>query len=466
MLAFWLQGDFNQIDYYFSQSALNREKWARADYKRATINKAIDSCNSKYYTPPGRPKTKKEKAKREFSSEEQNILDNNVAKYGIYDEEKITIAGVAYHLESNGIRTKYNETTRKINVIGLDDDDIYAVEGLPVQIYNELNLQYKKCSVGIVQDYLRYITLKNAYNPVLELIESNAWDGKDRFTELLRIMRIPDDDILSHTLIYKWLWQNLSLLRNNRGNYGADGLLVLRGGQGIGKTTFARKIALKDEWFKEGLDLDTRNKDTVLRAISCWIGELGEIESTFKSDISSLKAFITRAKDNERMPYGRAAEDIPRRTSFIGTCSSDEYLVDETGNRRFWTVPVDERMDLEALKDLDMLQLYLQIDESAKNNIQGFRLTPEENKTLAERNSRHEKPIKAEYEVRDILFRGEKENLVYEEMTITEFKELYPVLKIYGVNQISTALKKCGKITQSKKKDSKTYRLIELPRPR
>jgi len=201
MLAFWLQGDFNEIDHYFSQSALNREKWARADYKRNTINKAIDSCNGKFYTPPGRPKKPREK--REYTEAEQEILENSVAKYGIYDEEKITIAGVAYHLESKGIYTKYNETTRKINVIGLDDDDNYAVEGLPVQIYNELNLQYKKCSVGIVQDYLRYITLKNAYNPVLELIEGNTWDGKDRFAELLRIMRIADDDILSHTLIYK-----------------------------------------------------------------------------------------------------------------------------------------------------------------------------------------------------------------------------------------------------------------------
>jgi hypothetical protein len=113
MLAFWLQGDFNEIDHYFSQSALYREKWERADYKRSTINKAIDSCGGKYYTPPGRPKTKKEKAKREFSSEEQDILDNYVAKYGIYDDEKLTISGVALYLEQNGISVKYNETIRE-----------------------------------------------------------------------------------------------------------------------------------------------------------------------------------------------------------------------------------------------------------------------------------------------------------------------------------------------------------------
>ena len=467
MLAFWLQGDFGEIDHYFRQSALYRDKWERSDYKSATINKSIDSCGGKFYTPPGRPKAKKDKAKREFTEAEQNILENSVAKYGIYDDEKITIAGVAYHLESNGITTKYNETTRKINVIGLDDNDNYAVEGLPVRIYNELNLQYKKCSVGIVQDYLRYITLKNAYNPVLELIEGNTWDGTDRLPELFRIMRIKDDDRLSKILIYKWLWQNLSMLRNYKGEFGADGLLVLKGGQAAGKTTFARKMALLEAFFGESIILDVRDKDSIITAVSCWIGELGEIESTFKSDINALKGFISRAMDRFRVPYGRVDEAYPRRTSFIGTCNSDEYLIDETGNRRYWTVPIDERMDLDALKNFDALQLYLQIDEKAKHDIQGFRLTYDEITQLSERNNRHEKPIKAEMEIRDILFKAERDNLIFEYMTVTEFKELYPVLKNYAVNQISTALKRIGNIdTERRKTSGETRRLAKLPRPK
>ena len=464
MLAFWFQGDFGEIDHYFRQSALYREKWERIDYRTTTIIKAINSCD-KFYTPPGRPK--KEKYKKEYTETEQDILNRSVKNFGIYDEEKITIAGVAYHLESNDIHTKYNETTRKINVTGLDDNDNYAVESLPVRIYNELNLQYKKCSVSIVQDYLRYITLKNAYNPVLELIESSAWDGKDRFADLLKIMRVADDDILSHTLIYKWLWQNLSMLRNNHGEFGADGLLVLKGGQAAGKTTFARKMALKEEFFGESIILDVRDKDSVITAVSCWIGELGEIESTFKSDINALKGFITRAVDRFRVPYGRVDEAYPRRTSFIGTCNSDEYLIDETGNRRYWTVPIDERMDLDALKDFDALQLYLQIDEKAKHDIQGFRLTYEEITQLSERNNRHEKPIKAEMEIRDILFKAERDNLLFEYMTITEFKELYPVLRNYAANQISKSLKRIGNIdTTLTKKDGTAQRLANLPRPK
>jgi predicted P-loop ATPase len=308
--------------------------------------------------------------------------------------------------------------------------------------------------------------MNNAYNPVLELIEKNKWDGVDRLPELFRIMRLNDDDRLSKTLIYKWLWQNLSLARNINGEYGADGLLVLKGSQAAGKTTFARKMALKSEWFGEGLLLDVRQTDTIIRAVSCWIGELGEIESTFKSDINALKAFITLPKDNYRVPYGRIADKLPRRTSFIGTCNSDEYLIDETGNRRYWTVPISERMDLDALESFDALQLYLQINERAKNNLQGFRLTPEEITLLAERNGQHEKLLKGEQEIKDILYKAERDNLTFEEMTVTEFKELYPVLRNYSANQIGIILRKHGILTERRFREGKLQRLSNLPRPK
>jgi len=308
--------------------------------------------------------------------------------------------------------------------------------------------------------------MSNAYNPVLELIEGGSWDGLDRLPELYRIMRIADGDELSKILTHKWLWQNLSLLRNNHGAFGADGLLVLKGEQGIGKTTFARKMALSDEFFGESITLDLRDKDSVITAVSCWIGELGEIESTFKHDVNALKGFITRSMDRFRVPYGRVDESHPRRTSFIGTCNSDEYLIDETGNRRYWTLPITGRMDLEALKNFDILQLYRQIDKCAKHDIQGFRLTYDEAVQLSERNSRHEKPLKGELEVRDILFSGERDGLIFEEMTISEFKELWSVLKTYSVNQIGIALKKQGILTERQYKDGIQQRLARLPSPK
>ena len=468
-LRYWCAGVPSEIDRYFRLSALMRPKWDEkhgADtYGNTTIKKALSDWNGKSYTPHGR--SKKEKAKREFSPEEEKAKTEAENSFGAMDDEKLTIAGVAFHLRQIGVSVKYNEIVRKAEINGLDKyNNNHIVDSFPIIIYNDLNLVYKKCTLSTVQDFLKVIMMNNAYNPVLGLIEGGNWDGVDRMPELFRIMRISDDDKLSKIFIVKWLWQNLSMLRNRFGEYGADGILVVKGGQGIGKTTFARKMALRNEFFGEGLLLDVRDKDTVIRAVSCWIGELGEIESTFKSDINALKAFITRSSDKYRLPYGRTAEEIPRQTSFIGTCNNDEYLIDETGNRRYWTVPINERMDLDALEKFDAFQMYLQINEKAKSNIQGFRLTQEEQCSLAERNNLHTKPVKGEFEIRDILFRAANNKWLFEEMTITEFKEKYPALKSYSANQISAALKIAGGITtESRWKDGKTQRLAMLPAP-
>ena len=445
-IAFYWQGDFNAIDRIFRRSALMRPKWNEihgADtYGNNTINQMLSEWDGKCYTPPGRPK--KEKKQKEYIEADQEYINNATDNYGVIDDEKITIAGVAFYLEQQGITIKYNEITRKVNITGLEKyNSNYIVDSFPVIAYNDLNLLYKKCSINVVQDFIKVITMNNAYNPVLEMIDNGKWDGQDRLEELYKIMKLENDDNLSKTLIYKWLWQNISMLRNNKGEYGADGLLVLKGGQGIGKTSFARKMALKNEWFSEGTTLDVRNKDSITSAGSCWICELGEIESTFKADINALKGFITKSVDKYRVPYGRTDEDFPRRTSFIGTCNSDEYLIDETGNRRFWTIPLNDRMDLNALAKFDALQLYLQVNESsAKNNVQDYRLTIEENEQLTERNSRHEKSIKAELEIRDILL--EVADQEFKTMTVSNFQKAHSSLSKFDVRDIGKALRKIG----------------------
>jgi predicted P-loop ATPase len=443
-LAFWLQGDFNEIDRYFRQSALYRDKWERTDYRTATINKAIASCRGKFYNPrpPGRPKKEQKYKRQEMPEETLNNIKNN---YGNIDDEKLTISGLASHLEEIGITVKYNEITRR-DEFGGDISDYkheHIKNDLPIVVYNELNLIYKKCPKKDVFDFIKRISNRNAYNPVVEMLKNGKWDGTDRLPELYFIICVKPDDTLSQTLIYKWLWQNISMAHNDGGDFGADGLLVLQGEQGIGKTTFARKMALKDNWFADGLHLNFSDKDTTRRATSIWIGELGEISRTFKSDVDALKAFITTPRDVYRLPYGHADEELSRRTSFIGTCNDDKYLIDETGNRRFWTVPVVE-IDLDALKNFDAFQLYMQVyEQNAKNNIQGFRLTKDEQKELAKRNGKFEKTINAEMEIRDILLEA-KDHDLKQEMTASKFKDSYLLLRNYDVSLIGKALKKIG----------------------
>ena len=54
ILAFYSSGDFDTIDRLYRRSKLYREKWEREDYRRMTIEKAIEGCNGNFYSP--RPK--------------------------------------------------------------------------------------------------------------------------------------------------------------------------------------------------------------------------------------------------------------------------------------------------------------------------------------------------------------------------------------------------------------------------
>jgi len=55
-----------------------------------------------------------------------------------------------------------------------------------------------------------------------------------------------------------------------------------------------------------------------------------------------------------RVPYGKATEDFPRRSIIVGSTNRDTgFLIDDTGNRRFWVIPVD----LQGMIEVDGLLL-------------------------------------------------------------------------------------------------------------
>ena len=74
-----------------------------------------------------------------------------------------------------------------------------------------------------------------------------------------------------------------------------------------------------------------------------------------RSDVEAVKAYLSRDVERYRPPYGRAEVSEPRRCVFAGTTNRSDYLVDDTGGRRFWPVAVT-RIDIASLQwDRDQL---------------------------------------------------------------------------------------------------------------
>lgn len=116
----------------------------------------------------------------------------------------------------------------------------------------------------------------------------------------------------------------------------ADSMVVLAGAQGIGKSTFARELALADRFFLDGMSkFDEEHKR---RLVGKLVVEVSELEAFNHSDMSSIKQAITAQRDNIRMPYREFAADYPRTCIFIGTTNEGAFLTDTTGNRRFLPV--------------------------------------------------------------------------------------------------------------------------------
>jgi hypothetical protein len=124
-----------------------------------------------------------------------------------------------------------------------------------------------------------------------------------------------------------------------------DYCLVLKGGQGQRKSRSLEALASPD-WYCSSIP--EAEKDLLLNIHSTWIYELAELESvTSRKEAGKLKNLITTSTDVLRVPYGRTSERMPRQSVLCATVNEDTFLRDDTGNRRFWVVPVDgaEQLD-------------------------------------------------------------------------------------------------------------------------
>lgn len=378
----------------------------------------------------------------------------------------LTPESLAEWLDKHGISIGYDEIGKTLVVGGLWDENPEQLEAnLPALIFSKVQTEFQRCTLQTVQAYISIVASRNVRNPAKSLVEPVEWDGVSRLPEIFAILGVSGDE-LSETLVKKWLIQCISLLYNCVGSpFGADGVLVLVGRQGIGKTLFFRRLAIENTLFGEGKCLNFSDKDMQISASGYWITELGEIEATLKGDRERLKAFITSTVDEYRRPYARASTKALRRTSFCGSANSADFLTDQTGNRRFWTVPV-EKIDLERLDKLNVLQLWAEIKTLSDADRQAFRLTPDEREALSARNSNHTQFLPAEAECADLLadvscgaYRVE-----WVLQSVTDFKERYSTLKNYSVRTIGLALDKLGVTANVKKVGGKTMRARLLPR--
>ena len=468
MLVFYFgEGGQELVKSVYMGSGLAVGKWGERDsIIDTTIDNAFQRVSERYTQPPPQPHDNKPKKKlteeREGKSSKKPPLEN------YWQFEKF--------IESRGYSVRYNEITHNFEFYGFDkgESQEHLAENVPQILVDELKEQYSSVNIHTIMNYITRYATRHKFNPILKAIQSVKWDGIDRINQIYDIFRIPADTeegMYSRIYIYKWLMQCVCGLFNNIENpYSLDVILVFQGKQGIGKTRFFEKLSLHSAFFGEGICLDPRDKDSVIQATSKWISELGELGSTMKKDMDSVKAFLTKSTDEYRTPYGKASLHYPRMTSFVGTVNDDEFLIDQTGNRRFVTIslPLDLVIDYETqIKPFNALQLWVQVYELVKDKDKAscFRLTETEKVNLEKRNSAFVKPMKGECEVLDMLEEQQTPEQGYvcefKEMTVLEFIQIHNLK--YDARTIGKVLKKYGYEPTRKRINGAVARVIKLP---
>ena len=301
-----------------------------------------------------------------------------------------TIPNVDFLLRSYRITVRYNVIKKRtvISIPGLSGSPDNASNSALTQIISLALLN--GMSVGHLPITIESLADRNLLNPAADWITCKPWDGIDRLKPFYNTLteRVDFPINLKEMLLYRWLISVVAAALKPSG-FKSRGVLTLQGPQSIGKTAWIGALVddptLNETLLKLNHHLDASNKDSIISAVCHWIVELGELDSSFRKDLARLKGFLTDKWDKVRRPYAMCEAEYPRRTVFCASVNESNFLIDPTGNTRFWTIPVTL---INYKHEIDMQQLFAQVVVEY-NKGERWWLEPSEEQELESFNKAH-----------------------------------------------------------------------------
>lgn len=171
------------------------------------------------------------------------------------------------------------------------------------------------------------------FHPVVDWLNTLQWDGKARLDRWLSNAFDCEDNRYHRAVGAKLLIAAVARVKVPGCKF--DHMVILEGKQGIGKSTALRKL-FGEDWFSDSIHADLANRDAAITLQGLWCVEFSEIDHIIRNEIDTVKAFLSRQVDRFVPRYGKNPVDRPRQGVLLGTTNKDDYLRDETGNRRFW----------------------------------------------------------------------------------------------------------------------------------
>ena len=265
----------------------------------------------------------------------------------------------------------------------IDDTDVAFL-----RLY--LEEHYGLSAEKLLHPALEIVAQDHAFHPVREKLNSLTWDGVPRVREALHHFLGAEVNDINEKYLRTFMLGAVERVFHPGCKF--ELMLVLVGGQGAGKSTFVRSLAMEPDWFTDEINkLD--DKEIYHRLNGHWICELSEMVATANAkSIEEIKSFLSRDKDFLRIAYDRYGGDHPRQSVFAGTTNRTDFLpLDRSGNRRF--LPVTVSADNAEVHILDnpvesrryFEQMWAEIMVQYKSGEYAIHLTKEDEAALMER---------------------------------------------------------------------------------
>jgi hypothetical protein len=232
-------------------------------------------------------------------------------------------------------RIRFNRFSQQIEMDGA------VLEGAE-RFYLSLAEQGYKVSKELAVDCLIQVAHEHPYDPVRLYLEHVAATVAPAYIGGLATAYLrPEDSSLGGPTLYDEMLRCTligAVRRAFEPGCKHDTATVLMGDQGARKSSFWQSLG--GAFFSDALG-DISSKDDLMVLHRSWIMEWAELDHIMgRKHSGQVKSFLSQSTDLFRVPYGKATEAFPRRGIIVGSTNrSTGFLIDDTGNRRFWVIP-------------------------------------------------------------------------------------------------------------------------------
>jgi hypothetical protein len=287
---------------------------------------------------------------------------------------KTSIPNVREVLNAAGMTPRWDMFAQRVSLL-VDSRVIPIDEGVLKDLLGLMHDSGLETSLSFTNTAIEVISQKNKYDSAVDFFNSlPKWDGVTR-AETLLIAELGADDTPYTRGATKLLFS--SIVRRGMGiESKCDEMVILRGEQGIGKST-AFKFLIGEDFFQENLKMSHSTREVLELTLGKLLVEMGELSGMKKADRDDVKRFFSTTSDEFSMKFEKHATKRQRRFAFIGTANPEGKIANMLEeDRRFIIVPVMKAADLDRIKR-DRMQILAEAMEIERGYGPRLELNPE-----------------------------------------------------------------------------------------